>query len=148
VWVVGSQEAADTDAPPEFPGFAKGLWHVRTKAEHSGTVNPLDRIGEAPDIPPHWTVWEGLAMDWRRWPLIVGAVPLILEVWRWIDHALEWGEHVEFISHHSNKIKEVWAMIFAPPWWINMPLLIAGFAHMVGFKTTLSATGDAYQQCG
>jgi hypothetical protein len=39
-------------------------------------------------------------------------------------------------------------MIFAPPWWINMPLLIAGFAHMVGFKTTLSATGDAYQQCG
>jgi len=87
-------------------------------------------------------------MDWRRWPLIVGAVPLILEVWRWIDHALEWGEHVEFISHHSNKIKEVWAMIFAPPWWINMPLLIAGFAHMVGFKTTLSATGDAYQQCG
>src|ERR1700730_14266012 len=62
----------------------------------------------------------------RRWLLLIGGLPWVLGILRWIKRLLEWGEHTEFIGHHLDNVARVWAMILEPPWWINIPLLIAG----------------------
>ncbi|HEV2957291.1 MAG TPA: hypothetical protein VGX95_14325, partial [Xanthobacteraceae bacterium] len=50
----------------------------------------------------------------------------MLEIWRWIKRALEWGEHTEYVAHHLHDVGRVWTMISEPPWWLNILLLIAG----------------------
>lgn len=66
-------------------------------------------------------------MRWtRRWPLVVGGIPWVLEIWRWIKRALEWGEHTEYVAHHLNDLQRVWAVIAEPSGWVNVLLLVAG----------------------
>jgi hypothetical protein len=62
----------------------------------------------------------------RRWPLVVGALPWAFEFWRWINRALEWGEHTEFIAHHLEDLRKAWKVITEPPQLMNVGLLIGG----------------------
>jgi hypothetical protein len=73
---------------------------------------------------------KDFAMAWlrKRWLLLLGLVPWIVEIVRWIRRLLEWGEHTEFVEHHFGDLKAIWAIIGKPPWWVNIPLLLGGLA--------------------
>ena len=73
---------------------------------------------------------KDFAMAWlrKRWLLLLGSVPWIVEIVRWIRRLLEWGEHTEFVEHHFGDLKAIWAIIGKPPWWVNIPLLLGGLA--------------------
>jgi hypothetical protein len=74
---------------------------------------------------PHGRIFV-MARLRSHWRLVLGALPIALEIWRWIRRALEWGEHTEFVAHHLDDLKEVWAVIIDPPWWANGPLIVGG----------------------
>jgi len=67
-----------------------------------------------------------MSMVRRHWRLILGGLPVGLEIWRWITRVLEWAEHTEFVAHHIDDLKEIWALILEPPWWANGPLIAGG----------------------
>jgi hypothetical protein len=66
----------------------------------------------------------------RRHPwATIGSVPALLEAGRWGESLLRWGEHSEFVLHRADDIKMLWNMLIAaPPQWVNVPLILAGFA--------------------
>jgi hypothetical protein len=64
----------------------------------------------------------------RHWLFVVGAVPAVLQIYHWIDRALEAIEHLELIQRHQSDIKEWWAMISDIPEWANGVILLTGLA--------------------
>jgi hypothetical protein len=67
----------------------------------------------------------------RHWMLVVGAVPVGLQVFHWVDRGLEYAEHVDYVRHHLNDIKTWWAMISDIPEWTNELILAGGLVFIV-----------------
>jgi hypothetical protein len=62
--------------------------------------------------------------------LVLGVVPVGLQVFHWVDRALEYAEHVDYVRHHLDDIKTWWATIPDIPEWANGLILAGGLAFI------------------
>ena len=69
-------------------------------------------------------------MGWfrRHWLALAGIVPLLPPAWKWIDHLLSIGEHIEFVSHVSELrwAAPLIAFLLDPPPQAIGPLILIG----------------------